>query len=117
MYLLDKNVVSELRKHKPHGGVVGWLNSVGDDLIFLSAVTMGEVQAGIERRRSPELSSQYENGGKEPGWVEPASRRGATKIVTALRRRDVLLGAAGAGESPAPGVSRGHWAISATNLK
>jgi len=42
MYLLDTNVVSELRKHKPHGGVIAWLNSVGDDVIFLSAVTMGD---------------------------------------------------------------------------
>jgi len=60
MYLLDKNVVSELRKHKPHGGVVGWLNSVGDDLIFLSAVTMGEVQAGIELTRDQDPAKAEE---------------------------------------------------------
>lgn len=51
MYLLDTNVVSELRKPKPHGGVVAWLESVNDSQLFLSAVTLGEIQAGIELTR------------------------------------------------------------------
>lgn len=50
-YLLDTNVVSELRKPKPHGAVVAWLNAQPEDQLFLSAVTIGEVQAGIERVR------------------------------------------------------------------
>ena len=54
-YLLDTNVVSELRKHKPHGAVVNWLTNLQEDQIFLSAVTLGELQAGIEltRRQDP----------------------------------------------------------------
>jgi len=51
MYLLDTNVISELRRSKPHGGVVAWLETVEDHEIFLSAVTLGELQAGIERTR------------------------------------------------------------------
>ena len=51
MYLLDTNVVSELRKPKPHGAVVAWLESVDDAKLFLSAVTLGEIQAGIEMTR------------------------------------------------------------------
>jgi predicted nucleic acid-binding protein len=50
-YLLDTNVVSELRKPRPHGAVVAWLNNQEDEQLFLSAVTMGELQAGIERTR------------------------------------------------------------------
>lgn len=50
-YLLDTNVVSELRKPKPHGAVVAWLNAQPEEQLFLSAVTIGEVQAGIERVR------------------------------------------------------------------
>ena len=50
-YLLDTNVVSELRKPRPHGGVVAWLNRQEEGQLFLSAVTMGELQAGIERTR------------------------------------------------------------------
>jgi toxin FitB len=50
-YLLDTNVVSELRKPRPHGAVVAWLRDLHEDQVFLSAVTMGELQAGIERAR------------------------------------------------------------------
>lgn len=51
MYLLDTNIVSELRRARPHGGVVAWLNTVKDTQLFLSAVTLGEIQAGIELTR------------------------------------------------------------------
>ena len=51
MYLLDTNIVSELRKTRPHGAVVAWLNGVNDTDIHLSAVTLGEIQAGIEITR------------------------------------------------------------------
>ena len=50
-YLLDTNVVSELRKHKPHGGVVAWLLGLRDEQVFLSAVTLGELQSGVELTR------------------------------------------------------------------
>ena len=51
MFLLDTNVVSELRKPKPHGGVVAWLEEVPDTELYLSAITIGEIQAGIETTR------------------------------------------------------------------
>lgn len=50
-YLLDTNVVSELRKPRPHGGVLAWLKSLDDAQLFLSAITLGEIQAGIELTR------------------------------------------------------------------
>ena len=51
MYLLDTNIISELRKPKPHGAVVAWVQSMEDKDLFLSAVTIGEIQAGIEITR------------------------------------------------------------------
>lgn len=51
MYLLDTNIVSELRKVRPHGAVVSWLQGVADADLHLSAVTLGEIQAGIEITR------------------------------------------------------------------
>jgi predicted nucleic acid-binding protein len=51
MYLLDTNVVSELRKPKPHGAVVQWMQEVSDAELHVSAVTIGEIQAGIELTR------------------------------------------------------------------
>ncbi len=50
-YLLDTNVISELRKVRPHGAVVAWLETLRVEQIFLSAVTMGELQAGVELTR------------------------------------------------------------------
>jgi len=51
MYLLDTNVVSELRRPKPHGAVLAWMEAVPDTSLFISAVTLGEIQRGIERTR------------------------------------------------------------------
>ena len=62
MYLLDTNVISELRKPRPHGTVVAWLESVDDAKLFLSAVTLGEIQAGIEltREQDPDKAAEIE---------------------------------------------------------
>ena len=51
MYLLDTNLVSELRKPKPHGAVTQWIQAVPDTDLHISAVTIGEIQAGIELTR------------------------------------------------------------------
>ena len=51
MYLLDTNVVSELRRPHPHRNVLRWMVGVPADQLLLSAVTVGEIQAGIEITR------------------------------------------------------------------
>ena len=51
MYLLDTNVVSELRRSHPHGAVLDWVAHVSTEQLFVSAVTVGEIQAGIEITR------------------------------------------------------------------
>lgn len=52
MYLLDTNIVSELRRPNPHPSVVDWIRGVPvEHLYLLSAVTIGEIQAGIELAR------------------------------------------------------------------
>lgn len=51
MFLLDTNVVSELRKAKPHRAVLAWLNATPESSLFVSAVTLGEIQRGIEITR------------------------------------------------------------------
>jgi predicted nucleic acid-binding protein len=60
MYLLDTNVVSELRKQRPHGAVVAWLESIDDAQLYLSAVTLGEIQAGIEITRAQDTEKAKE---------------------------------------------------------
>ena len=59
-YLLDTNVVSELRKPRPHGAVVAWLQSLDDAQLYVSAVTLGEIQAGIEMTREQDLQKAQE---------------------------------------------------------
>jgi len=62
MFLLDTNVVSELRKVRPHGAVVAWIEGVADAELYLSAVTLGEIQAGIEitREQDPAKAADIE---------------------------------------------------------
>ena len=60
MYLLDTNVVSELRKPRPHGAVVAWLKSVDDASLHLATVTLGEIQAGIELTREQDAEKARE---------------------------------------------------------
>ena len=59
-FLLDANVVSELRRQRPHAGVVAWLQSLDDAQLHLSAVTLGEIQAGIELTREQDASKAQE---------------------------------------------------------
>jgi predicted nucleic acid-binding protein len=51
MYLLDTNVISELWRPKPHGAVLNWFRNVDAADLHIAAVTLGEIQAGIELTR------------------------------------------------------------------
>lgn len=60
MYLLDTNIVSELRKPRPHGAVVAWIEGIADADLYISAVTLGEIQAGIEITREQDAAKADE---------------------------------------------------------
>ncbi|WP_284620391.1 type II toxin-antitoxin system VapC family toxin [Aquabacterium humicola] len=60
MFLLDTNVISELRKPKPHGAVVQWIQDAADVDLHISAVTIGEIQAGIEVTREQDEAKASE---------------------------------------------------------
>lgn len=66
MYLLDTNVISELRKPKPHGAVIAWLKRVPDNELFISALTLGELQAGVERTRRQDA----EKAASIEAWID-----------------------------------------------
>lgn len=66
MYLLDANVVSELRRRRPHGAVLAWLEAADDKDLHLSAVTVGEIQAGIEITREQDEAKAAEI----EGWLD-----------------------------------------------
>jgi len=60
VYLLDTNIVSELRRPRPHASVVAWVRSTEETDLHLSALTLGEIQAGIERTRERDAPKALE---------------------------------------------------------
>ena len=56
MFLLDTNIVSESRKPKPHGGVMKWLAAQEASTLYISAMTIGELQRGIELTRVQDVT-------------------------------------------------------------
>lgn len=60
MFLLDTVVLSELRKSRPHPKVLRWLDAQTESNLFLSVVSLGEIERGAEKQRgvSPEFSRE-----------------------------------------------------------
>ena len=65
-YLIDTNVISELRRRRPHPAVLAWLTGIPDVDLHLSTVTLGELQAGVEltREQDPIKAAELE------AWIE-----------------------------------------------
>jgi hypothetical protein len=65
-YLLDTNIVSELRKPRPHGAVLAWRRSTPTHQLAIPAVVLAEAQAGAEitRKQDPAKAAELES------WIE-----------------------------------------------
>jgi predicted nucleic acid-binding protein len=51
-YLIDTNVISEVRKgEKCNANVAAWYDSIDDSEIYLSVLVLGEIRKGVERAR------------------------------------------------------------------
>jgi toxin FitB len=50
-FLLDTNVISELRKLRPHGGVLAWVQAYPTDAFAIPAIALFELQIGTEKLR------------------------------------------------------------------
>jgi tRNA(fMet)-specific endonuclease VapC len=48
-YLLDTCVISEFTSTQPEPKVIEWMDAVNDETLFLSAITIGEIQRGIAK--------------------------------------------------------------------
>jgi predicted nucleic acid-binding protein len=70
VYLLDTNVISELRQPRPHGALLAWLRELSDADIHLSAVTIGELQAGVEMTREQDSTKAAEI----ESWLEQVAQ-------------------------------------------
>jgi predicted nucleic acid-binding protein len=76
-FLLDTNVVSEIRKPRPDPNVQAWLASVPEADLHLSVLVVGEIRQGVERlrRREPARAAPYE------AWLSELARRFADRLV------------------------------------
>ncbi|WP_152363982.1 type II toxin-antitoxin system VapC family toxin [Microlunatus speluncae] len=105
-YLLDTNVVSELRKRFPDDGVARWAKAVHAGVLFLSVITIRELEAGIlakERRDATQgavLRRWYErkvlSGYRDrilPIDLDIARRSAALHVPDPMPERDALIAA------------------------
>ena len=77
MYLLDTVVLSELRKSRRDPSLTGWLEHIRPTDVYLSVVTIGEVEKGIaqQQRRDPAFAIRL------AGWLDGVLRYYATRIL------------------------------------
>jgi len=77
MWLLDTMVISELRKRVPDPNVVVWLSSTAENSLFLSVVTISEIQRGIALQRNKDVPFaerlQY--------WLDEMMRNYADRVL------------------------------------
>lgn len=78
MYLLDTVVLSELRKREPDTAVLGWFSDKAPETLYLSIITIGEVERGIERQRNlnPGFAEALES------WLDRMIEFYADRILT-----------------------------------
>jgi predicted nucleic acid-binding protein len=76
-YLLDTNILAEVRKSTPDTGVTAWLATVPGDQLYLSVLVVGEIRQGIERLRprDPKRATVYE------AWLATLAADYADRIV------------------------------------
>jgi predicted nucleic acid-binding protein len=48
-YLLDTCVISELVAKQPNPKVVAWIDNIDDERLYLSVITLGEIERGVEK--------------------------------------------------------------------
>ena len=77
-FVLDNNVVSELRKKaRADAGVMRWLDSVEPNDLYISVLVIGEIRQGIEglRRRDPVQAGHLDS------WIAGLRRGYADRIL------------------------------------
>jgi toxin FitB len=78
-YLLDTNIISEVRKGaKCDASVAAWYDSIDDAEIFLSVLVLGEIRKGVERARSsnPAQARALEK------WLTTVAESFAERVLT-----------------------------------
>jgi len=108
-YLLDTVVLSELRRNSRNPRVVDWLGSTSSADLFLSVVTVGEVEKGITRQRrlNPDFADKLAH------WLDAVLHSYENRIITV----DVRIARRWGQLSDAVGHSGADLLIAATALE
>lgn len=106
MFLLDTNVVSELRRRRPDPALLAWLRSRSSSDLYLSVITLLELEVGVQRmaRKDPDqarrIRSWIDNdvlkvfGGRIlPVDLATVKRCAASLVPDPAPERDALIGA------------------------
>ena len=82
MYLIDTNIISEVRKgRRCDPRVANWFSKVADDELYLSVIVLGEIRQGIERlrQRDPRQAAALQN------WLNEVIEEFGPRILTVDR--------------------------------
>ncbi len=95
-FLLDTNVLAELRKPRPQASVAAWYQGVGDQELFLSVLVVGEIQQGVARlrRKDPRQAAAYE------AWLGKLQREFADRVLPVTQDVALEWGRLSAGNPP-----------------
>lgn len=102
-FLLDTNIISELVKAKPEPRVTAWIDSIDENLLHLSVLTLGEIRKGIGTLRDASRRVRLE------AWLESdLVARFAERILPIDRavadRWGRIAARAAAAKSPLPAI-------------
>ena len=102
-FLLDTCVLTELRRTTANPGVVSWLTQIAESRLFLSVITLGEIQKGIAR-----LDESQQKIGLQAWLDEDLEQRFSGRILPmdaeVSKRWGLLQGEAQRGGQPVPVV-------------
>jgi toxin FitB len=77
MYLLDTNVISAVRRRDRAPRVAAWLRSKPEAELYLSVITLGEIERGIraQERANPEFAADLQL------WMDRTTRLFADRLL------------------------------------
>lgn len=82
-YLLDTNVISETRKRQPAPGVAEWIAATPPDRLYVSVLTLGEIDQGIVRIRS---RGDHQQASALERWLQEVEAGFAERIIPVTLR-------------------------------
>lgn len=88
MWLLDTMVISELRKRTPDPNVVSWLSSAPDKSLFISVVTISEIQRGIALQRNKDVAFAE----RLQNWLDALMRNYGDRVLPVTPKIACLWG-------------------------